>query len=112
MNDIFEVEFSINGGQSWMELETVGPSGSQVSGNWYFVEFDLDTVSGFEPSNKFRMRYIVSDLDTGSVIEAGVDGVSLSKITCDEPTCMGDVNNDGFVDVTDLLQAVGNWGPC
>ena len=110
MNDIFEVEFSINGGQSWMELETVGPSGSQVSGNWYFVEFDLDTVSGFEPSSQFRVRYIVGDLGTGSVIEAGVDGVALSRSYCDEVACDGDINNDGNVSVTDLLMIIADWG--
>jgi hypothetical protein len=110
MNDIFEVEFSINGGQSWMELETVGPGGSQVSGNWYFVEFDLDTVSGFEPSNQFRVRFVASDLGSGSVIEAGVDGVGLSRSYCDEASCTGDVNNDSNVDVTDLLEVVGAWG--
>jgi predicted outer membrane repeat protein len=26
--------------------------------------------------------------------------------------CEGDANEDGMVDVTDLLAAVGNWGPC
>lgn len=36
-------------------------------------------------------------------------GNSISE-TCG--SCEGDVNGDGMVDVTDLLDVVGSWGPC
>lgn len=28
------------------------------------------------------------------------------------PTCLGDINNDGAVDVSDLLVLLGAWGSC
>jgi hypothetical protein len=93
-----------------MNLETVGPTGGQVNGNWYFVEYDLSDVAGFTPSDMFQVRFICGDLNTGSVIEAAVDGVSLSRSYCDESSCTGDINGDSVVNVTDLLEVVGNWG--
>jgi len=109
-NDIFEVEISDDGGATWMNLETVGPTGGQVNGNWYFVEYDLSDVAGFTPSDMFQVRFICGDLNTGSVIEAAVDGVSLSRSYCDESSCTGDINGDSVVNVTDLLEVVGSWG--
>ena len=92
-----------------MNLETVGPI-SESNGGWYFVEYDLSSVGGFEPSANFMVRFVCGDLGQGSVIEAGVDGVGLSRSYCDEASCTGDVNNDSNVDVTDLLEVVGAWG--
>jgi hypothetical protein len=110
MNDIFEVEISDDGGSTWMNLETVGPAGDQVSGNWYFVDFNLSDVSGFTPGADFKVRFICGDLNDGSVIEAAVDGVTLSQSFCDDSSCTGDINGDTIVDVTDLLEVVGDWG--
>ena len=112
LSDIMEVEFSTDNGQSWMNLETVGPAGSEVSGGWYQKEFDLANVGGFSPTDQFRVRFLVSDLGTGSVVEAGVDGLILTGAYCDEVSCSSDVNGDGVVSVTDLLALIGDWGPC
>lgn len=109
-NDIFEVDISDDGGSTWMNLETVGPGGGEVNGNWYFKEFDLANVAGFEPTSNFQVRFVCGDLNAGSVIEAAVDGVILSKSYCDESSCTGDINGDNTVDVTDLLEVVGSWG--
>lgn len=39
------------------------------------------------------------------------DNSSCEKVTC--PTiCSEDINGDGVVDVTDLLQLIGAWGTC
>jgi len=109
-NDIFEVDISDDGGATWMNLETVGPGGSEVNGNWYFVEYDLANVQGFEPTANFQVRFVCGDLNAGSVIEAAVDGVLLSRNFCDETSCSGDINGDNIVDVSDLLEVVGSWG--
>jgi hypothetical protein len=96
-----------------MNLETVGPTGSDVSGGWFQKEFDLSAVAGFVPSDQFRIRFLVSDLSDGSVIEAGVDGLTLGGVFCDGGTdCASDLNGDGVVSVNDLLELIGNWGPC
>ena len=74
------------------------------SGGWYDVEH---TLSG---DGEIQVRFACGDLGAGSVIEAGVDGVSLSRSYCDDVSCVGDVTGDGTVDVTDILAVVGAWG--
>jgi Zn-dependent metalloprotease len=101
-NDYFYVDVSYNGG-AWTNLETVGPV-VESSGGWYDVEHAL---SG---SGAIQVRFTCGDLNSGSVVEAAVDGVSLSQSYCDEVSCTGDVSGDGTVDVTDLLAVVGAWG--
>ena len=135
-NDIFEVDFSVDGGASWANLETVGPTGGEVSGGWYEVSFNLDDVAGFTPTAEFRVRFVCGDLGAGSVIEAAVDAVSITKPDCGDEcvgdldgsgdvgaddlltviggwgTPSGDVNGDGTTNADDLLLLIGNWGPC
>ena len=93
-NDYFYVDISSDGGASWTNLETVGPI-DDSNGGWITVEFDLSNVTGFEPSANFMVRFVCGDLGAGSIIEAGVDAVAISRSYCDEVACEGDINNDG-----------------
>jgi hypothetical protein len=118
-------------------LEQVGPTGA--SGGWMYQSFDLDAM-GMTGIESFSLRVIASDEGTGSVVEAGFDGVQLVKLDCvDDDPCPadiddnghvnvddillviaafgtsgpdGDTNGDGTVDVNDLLEVVGSFGPC
>ena len=108
-NDYFYVDISSDGGASWANLETVGPI-DESNGGWIAVEFDLSTVTGFEPSENFMVRFVCGDLGAGSIVEAGVDAVALSRSYCDEVACQGDINDDGEVDVSDLLTIIAAWG--
>jgi Zn-dependent metalloprotease len=101
-NDYFYVEVSYNGGV-WTNLETVGPV-AESSGGWYDVEH---TLSG---NGTIALRFTCGDLNAGSVIEAGVDAVSIKKSYCDEATCTGDTDGDGMVGVSDLLVVIDMWG--
>ena len=73
--DTFVVEVSNNGGSTWTNLETVGPSGIEAQGGWYFKQFNLGDVVA--PTNQMQVRFTASDLGSGSVVEAGVDGVKI-----------------------------------
>lgn len=111
--DVFVVEVSGNGGASWVNLETVGPDGPEVDGGWITRTFRVaDYVT---PSSQFRVRFIASDTDPQSVVEAAVDGVRLESIECDEP-CLADCGDgDGIVGIVDLLALLAGWGgtgPC
>lgn len=86
-NDIFEVEVSDDNGASWVDLETVGPAGSEVNGGWYQRSFALDGV--IDATNSVRIRFMASDLAGGSVIEAGVDGFELLSVSCDSTALTG-----------------------
>ena len=109
-NDYFYVDISSDGGGTWTNLETVGPT-NESSGGWFFVEFDLSMVDGFEASDDFQVRYICGDLGEGSIIEAAVDGVELTSIYCDDDGgCDEDVNGDGSVNVSDVLEIISLWG--
>ena len=109
MNDIFEVEVSDDGGATWTNLETVGPGGSEVDGGWFYKEFVVDDF--VEPTDQFQIRFKASDLNDGSVVEAGVDGIELKLIDCDGEN-PADINGDGVVNTEDLLMLLGAWGPC
>lgn len=77
-SDIFVVEISTDGGDNWETLETVGPSGSQVSGGWFVKQFPVPVTS------EFRIRFIASDLGDPSVVEAGVDAFKIVVLQCVE----------------------------
>jgi len=110
-NDVFLVEISDDGGESWTTLETVGPTGEGTTGGWHDVSFVVADIPGVTPSNQFRLRFTAEDANAGSVIEAGVDAIIISAISCDvEPACPEDVaGSDGVVNVNDLLAIIANW---
>ncbi|MCH2151766.1 MAG: S8 family serine peptidase [Phycisphaerales bacterium] len=105
------VDISNNGGVSWVNLETVGPTGEGTTGGWNKVSFIVSDY--LAPTNQMRIRFTVSDLgaDTQSVVESGVDAFSVEYIECDPGTpCPADLNGDGLVDVNDLLEIIAQFG--
>lgn len=110
-DDPMVVEFSLNGGSTWLNLETIGPTGDETNGGWVFVERSLTLIPGFVPTSQFRLRFIVQDLGGESVVEAGVDGVKVQLLECADG-CPADVDSDGTVNVSDLLALIGAWGQC
>lgn len=109
--ETFVIQISNNGGSSWSALETVGPTGSEVSGGWVNKTFRIaDFVA---PTASVRVRFIASD-DVGTVVEAGVDAVSVSGLTCEDPTggpCnAADLAEDfGTLDLADINAFVAGF---
>ena len=112
VDDTFYVDFSNDGGQTWMNLETLASGDSEASGEWYLKEFDLGTVNGFVPSDQFQVRFLASDVGDGSIVEAAVDGLQIYDGYCDQVDCASDITGDGVVSVEDLLALIAAWGPC
>lgn len=107
--DVFVVDYSLNGGSTWQQLEIVGPTGEGVDGGWINASFVLADVPGFVETSEFRLRFTASDLGEGSVVEAGVDAVALLESYCNDSAIPGDFNEDGAVDVADLLFVIAGW---
>jgi len=100
--DTFSVQVSDDAGASWVNLETVGPTGSEVSGGWISKQFSLSNIAGFTTNNQFQIRFTASDLGSGSVIEAGIDAVKLEQFACVDDSCPADLNGDGTLDFFDI----------
>lgn len=99
--DSMPVEWSQNG-TTWTLLEDV----TENAGAW--VE-RRTRLQGFLPApGSFRIRFRARDLGAGSVVEAGVDDVSVELSGC--PYAPADLNTDGSVDGTDLGLLLGAWG--
>ncbi len=100
--DVFVVDISDNGGASWTNVETIGPTGSGVVGGWIFSAFN---VSDFvPPTSQVRLRFIASDEGSGSLIEAAIDDFRVVMYDCDQVP--GDADGDVDVDLDDHVALV------
>ena len=81
--DLYVVDISDDGGATWVNMETVPPTSPDAQGGWIRRTFD---VSNFvTPTNNVRVRFSVSDTGGGSLVEGGVDGISVDVIECGPP---------------------------
>ena len=99
--DTFRVDISNNGGNTWINAETVGPSGPEASGGWYYHAF---YVGSFVPlTSQIRLRFVAEDAGSGSIIEAAVDDFRIETVDCNLARFdLGDLNCDHAVDFGDI----------
>ena len=89
--DTFVVDVSNNGGTSWINVETVGPTGPGTTGGWFFHIF---RVSDFvTPTASVKLRFVASDLGSGSIIEAAIDDVVIVDCASCSVPAPGEVGN-------------------
>ena len=104
--DSMLVEISNDNGNSWHELETV----TENAGEWVEKRFRIaDTV---EPTDQMRLRFVASDFNNGSIVEAGVDDLRIESVGC--AANPADLNGDGtldFFDVSAFLAAFSSLDP-
>ncbi|MCW5775445.1 MAG: hypothetical protein KIS87_03230 [Phycisphaeraceae bacterium] len=98
--DVFVVDVSNNGGSTWTNFETVGPTGQQVEGGWYLASKRLADV--IQPTSAVRFRFIASDYDPQSLVEALVDDFRVTYGGC-VSSCPADFNGDTIVNTLDVL---------
>ncbi len=73
--DTLMIDISNDGGGSWSNVETVGPTGPGSSGGWFFHSFRVSDV--VSPTASVVLRFVASDLGGGSLVEAAVDDLVL-----------------------------------
>lgn len=109
IDDILRVEASSDDGGSWQSLEIVGPTGPDSQGGWRFQSITL-TPETFAMTSAVRIRFIASDLGTPSLVEAGIDEVSVTVHTLCGSPCPADADGNGAIDLADLNLVLSNFG--
>lgn len=93
-DDEMQISITTDGGQNWIDVEIV----TENAGQWVVYSFTLADLGIVETEN-LQLRFIASDYNGGSLVEAGVDDLRVSREVC--PTT-GDGTLDGVVDLDDL----------
>jgi hypothetical protein len=99
--DLLLVEISNDGGATWTEVETVGPTGIQSGGGWFQHLFEVAEV--LAPTADMRLRFVASDEGADSTVEAAIDDLVVAELCCTS-SLEGDLDGDGEVGISDLLE--------
>lgn len=100
--DTFRVDISNDGGSSWVNAETVGPTGPGTAGGWYYHEFRVANIVA--PTSQTRLRFIAEDAASGSIIEAAIDDFAITELVCENPCppADGDLDDSGATNGADI----------
>jgi hypothetical protein len=102
--DSMPVQISNDNGLTWVQMELV----TENLNAWSLKTFRIaDFVT---PTATMRVRWLASDLGSGSLVEAGVDDFRVFGISCEPPSTPADLNGDGVVNGLDLAIVIGAWG--
>lgn len=106
--DIFEVEVSADGGATWVDVETVGPTGAGTDGGWIQASFELASI--VTPTSSMQLRFIASDLGNGSIVEAAIDDIEIVGLGSSIPDpvryCTANPNSTGLATRIDFNGSV------
>lgn len=101
--DSMPVQLSYDDGATWSLVEDC----SENAGAWVRTNWDMASIiTSGSPTSNVRLRFIARDLNAGSIVEAGVDDVSIESYIC-IPT--GDFNSDGGIDGQDIEAFFMAW---
>lgn len=104
--DVMTTQVSADDGNSWVTVHSTGGTNSA----WENASFLLsDYVT---PSDAVRVRFVVADAGSDSITNAGIDNLQIDEFTCGGPACEGDLDDNGTVNVSDMLALLGAWGEC
>jgi choice-of-anchor B domain-containing protein len=99
--DSMPVQISGDNGVTWTQLELV----TENAGVW--VQKDFRIRDFLLPSaTTVRLRFQARDLGTGSIVEAGVDEITVSDTRC----ASGDLDGNGIVDAGDIGSLLLQFG--
>jgi hypothetical protein len=102
--DSLKTYVSNDDGNTWTFVhETNGTNSS-----WETVSFSIGSY--INPTSQMRIAFIAEDTSPASIVEAGIDNFQLETIDCGNSICLGDVNMDNLVDISDLLAIIDAWG--
>jgi choice-of-anchor B domain-containing protein len=96
--DVFEVDVSNAGGKAgtWVNVETVGPTGPGTTPGWVFHAFRVADYT--TPTSNVKVRFVASDDYGDSLVEAAVDDFEVADMSCPDATlsyCTAGVSASG-----------------
>ncbi|MEO0652209.1 MAG: choice-of-anchor B family protein, partial [Planctomycetota bacterium] len=106
-DDVFDVDISNDGGQSWVEVERLGPFGPGTDGGWVERAFSIGEFVA--PTGQVRLRFRARDEGDGSIVEAAIDDVVVTVLDC--PDCNGNGIADGLDVLAGAADVDGNFVP-
>jgi hypothetical protein len=115
-DDVMTVQISNDNGGTWQTAQTIGPGTLEAQGGWYQSNLRLRDFFPV-PSADVRFRVTVADAGSASVVEALIDDVTISDVTCQGTTGCDDIdfNNNGVFpedqDVVDFFNVLAG-GAC
>ncbi len=86
----------------WRTIVDHTSDGGTVWRSNTITESDL-TSAGLNITDRMRIRFTARDNDPQSIVEAGIDGVLVSALTCSEPGCPADLDGNGTLDANDFF---------
>jgi hypothetical protein len=103
-DDPLEVFVSNDAGLTWVLAQSYSSGTS-----WSLKTINmLDYVSA---SSEMRVKFVAQDNGTDNIVEAAIDSVSFSKVSC-YPALFADVDGNGVVDNADASLVLLDFGPC
>jgi hypothetical protein len=81
IDDTFVVQ--VRNGGAWVTVETVGPTGVEATGGWYYHEFHV--ASFVTPNATVQVRFRAADTGSGSIVEAAIDDFQVRDVDCSAP---------------------------
>ncbi|MDG1261442.1 MAG: hypothetical protein P8H59_12855 [Flavobacteriales bacterium] len=110
-NDIDNATFWYYDGSSWTELldmdKTFSPTCSP-QGLWVETGLFLPTSANNNPDVRIGIRWINNDDGVATDPSIAIDNITIYG--SDPVLCVGDFNNDGLINSTDLLVFLGDYG--
>ncbi len=100
-NDLFNIWISDDDGSSWILVETIGP---ESVAEWMELSFVVNDY--ITPTNQVRVRFEVSDLNAGSIVEAAIDAFEIVRWEC-SPTSADDDDRD--LNLPDEYALIGSY---
>ncbi len=77
--DVMRIFISNDDGASWVQADSAGPI-VDAGGGW--VQHSFSVGDFVEPTSTMKLKFEASDLINGSVVEAGLDALSVTTFEC------------------------------